>query len=136
MQKYNVGSPVEGDSYNTNEYSSIDKQKTYEQYKNDIPDIKQVERNKFSLPEVKPGETVYCLLCGQPMHYPKDFSSDPKIAQREFKWQCHSNCMKLAELQCDKATPGIMREREEEQKKMEKYKIYRERKSAMGFRGV
>ena len=55
----------------------------------------QEEKTKgenYMLPKPpKPGEIIYCQICGRPM-LPQDFSKDPKIRKREFKWHIHNAC--------------------------------------------
>lgn len=59
----------------------------------------------------KPGEIIYCKMCGLAM-MPEDFSKDKKIRKKEFKWQCHYACMKKAEELCDLKTVGLLAERQ------------------------
>lgn len=73
------------------------------------------ERKKgknYMLPEPpKPGEYIYCQLCGKAM-MPKDFNSDLKIRQKEFKWQMHWACQQAQFDRCDRGTPGLLAERQ------------------------
>ena len=61
MSKYNVGEKLEGNSLSAEEYSSIDKSKTYEQYKH-LSYIDKEEANIHALPPVPKGQKMYCLL--------------------------------------------------------------------------
>ena len=61
-------------------------------------------------PPPKPGELIYCQWCGKPM-YPEDFSKDPKIRKREFKWQIHYACEQQIWAEADRQTPGLLGER-------------------------
>lgn len=58
----------------------------------------------------KRGEIIKCLVCGRPMP-PSEFSTNPIIRKREFKWQCHDACMQNMFATCDKETPGLITER-------------------------
>jgi len=58
----------------------------------------------------KPGELIYCQICRKAM-LPKDFSEDPGMRRREFKWQIHAACMNEMFDMCDRSTPGLMGER-------------------------
>lgn len=59
----------------------------------------------------KRGELIYCQWCGKPM-YPQDFSKDPKIRKREFKWQIHYACEQKIWDFADRQTPGLLGERQ------------------------
>lgn len=61
-------------------------------------------------PPPKPGEIIICQICGRPM-LPKDFSKDPKIRQREFKWHIHNICENNVWDQLDRQTPGLIADR-------------------------
>ena len=77
----------------------------------ELRDRENEKGQNWMLPEPpKPGELIYCNICGKPM-YPKDFSKDPKIRKREFKWQQHNLCQENMFLQCDLQTPGLLSER-------------------------
>jgi hypothetical protein len=58
----------------------------------------------------KPGETIFCQWCGKPMPI-EDFSKDPYKRKLEFKWQIHWKCRLEWEDECDKRTPGLLKER-------------------------
>ena len=81
-------------------------------------ELRNIENEKgqnWMLPEPpKPGELIYCNICGKPM-YPKDFSKDPKIRKREFKWQIHYACQEKMSALCDINTPGVIAERKQKQ---------------------
>ena len=80
---------------------------------NNSPKRDEVYGRKDSLvpPLPKPGEVIICQQCGKPM-YPKDFSKDPKIRKREFKWHLHHACeQRLLDL-CDINTRGLLAERQ------------------------
>lgn len=62
----------------------------------------------------KPGEIMYCQFCGKPM-LPKDFSKNPIIRKREFKWQIHYACQEKMSALCDINTPGVIAERKQKQ---------------------
>ena len=71
------------------------------------------KKNACIPPPPKPGEIMYCQICGKPM-LPEDFSQDIKIAKREFKWHTHDKCMKyIFEDYIDRVTPGVMAERQQ-----------------------
>lgn len=73
-------------------------------------EVNAAGRNSMVPPPPKPGELMYCQLCGKPM-YPKDFSSDIKIRKREFKWQIHAKCEEEMWKRLDNSVPGLMSER-------------------------
>lgn len=67
----------------------------------------------YMLPEPpKPGEYIYCRLCGKRM-LPEDFNKDVKIRKKEFKWQMHWKCQQAQFDRCDRETPGLLAEREQ-----------------------
>lgn len=141
MSKYNVGEKLEGNSLSAEEYSSIDKSKTYEQYKH-LSYIDKEEANIHALPPVPKGQKMYCLLCGEEMKFPDDFSKnedgsvDFEKADKEFKFQSHWHCQELAKQECDRCTEDIYRERLEDIRILSKYRAYSERQNAMGSKGV
>jgi hypothetical protein len=57
----------------------------------------------------KPGELIICQMCGRPM-YPQDFSKDPAIRRREFKWHVHYACEQQVMNQLDRES-GILTDR-------------------------
>lgn len=75
-------------------------------------EVNAAGRNSMVPPPPKPGELMYCQLCGKPM-YPQDFSKDIKIRKREFKWQVHSKCEEDMWKQMDNSMPGLMAERKQ-----------------------
>ena len=75
--------------------------------------IKNVDLNKRNsmIPKPpKPGELMYCQICGKVM-YPKDFSTDVKIRKYEFKWHIHKSCEEKMFGLADRNTPGLLAER-------------------------
>lgn len=74
---------------------------------------KQVDakgRDSMCPPPLKPGEIMYCSICGKKM-LPKDFSTDIEERKWEFKWRTHIKCKEDAFRQADLNTPGLMAER-------------------------
>lgn len=68
----------------------------------------------------KKGEKMRCQQCGKVM-LPKDFSTNPLIRKREFKWQMHNACMISISEQCDLKTRGLVQERKQAQEKLSNY---------------
>ncbi|OQY10702.1 MAG: hypothetical protein B6I28_00485 [Fusobacteriia bacterium 4572_132] len=58
----------------------------------------------------KPGEVIVCQICGKKM-MPEDFSKNSIERKKEFKWQCHWECMQNKLDECDRKTPGLLSER-------------------------
>jgi hypothetical protein len=77
-----------------------------------VAEEKQKGANYLVPPPPKPGEVIVCQQCGRPM-YPKDFSKDPKIRKREFKWHIHNACEQQIWDLVDRQTPGLIAERKE-----------------------
>jgi hypothetical protein len=90
-----------------NEYMA----KQIAEMQDDLRDQENQKGQNWMIPAPpKPGEIIHCRLCGEPM-YPKDFSKDPKIRKREFKWQQHFACEQRMFDECDLQTPGLLSER-------------------------
>lgn len=60
----------------------------------------------------EPGQYIYCTVCGKKM-LPGDFSKDPAIRKKEFKWQIHWACQQAQFDRCDMETPGLLAERKQ-----------------------
>lgn len=60
----------------------------------------------------KRGEIMYCQHCGKPM-LPQDFSKNPIIRKKEFKWQIHYSCQQVMMDMCDRNTKGLSAERKQ-----------------------
>lgn len=129
--EFNTEQTYNHDSITREELKSIDKARTLEAFEKIAPKIEKGEKGKYSLPAPKPGEIMICQGCGKPM-YAKDFSKDKKIAEREFKWHMHDKCMKMAEEYLDRNTPGVMQDKEEEKRLIDKIKKARNKKNAIG----
>ena len=67
-------------------------------------------RNVMIPPPPKAGEIISCQICGQKM-YPKDFSTNPTIRKREFKWHIHNKCFEHLDNLANRSTPGLLSER-------------------------
>lgn len=67
-------------------------------------------KNYMVPPPPKPGEYIYCQICGHVMK-PEDFDPDPKIRKQEFKWHIHNKCRMNVFDQLDRQTPGLLAER-------------------------
>lgn len=103
MMKYK---PIEGNEESLQdaiEFSAMEDVKAFTK-------ANPMERNSMALKPPKPGELIYCRVCGKPM-YPKDFSTDARTRKREFKWQTHIACLESMENAVDRSTPGLLHER-------------------------
>lgn len=70
----------------------------------------QKGRNYMLPAPPQPGEYIKCRICGKVM-LPENFSKDPHIRKREFKWQIHWECQQHQFDLCDLQTPGLIAER-------------------------
>lgn len=85
-------------------------QQALAQVQNNKIDLSKQKKNSMVPKPPKPGEYIYCQVCGKKM-LPEDFSKDPKIRQHEFKWHLHHECEnKMFDL-ADRQTHGLMAER-------------------------
>jgi hypothetical protein len=71
---------------------------------------KQKGKDWMLPPPPKKGEVIHCRICGKAM-LPKDFSKNEFERKKEFKWQIHWACLENMFDQCDRATPGLIDER-------------------------
>ena len=71
----------------------------------------QAKGKNYMVPKPpKKGEIIICQQCGKPM-YPEDFSKDPYIRKKEFKWHLHWACQQQMWELVDRQTPGLLSER-------------------------
>lgn len=68
------------------------------------------EKDSLMPPPPKKGEIIYCHVCSKAMMR-EDFSEDPTICMREFKWQTHNACMQKMFNLADIKTPGLLSQR-------------------------
>lgn len=61
-------------------------------------------------PPPKRGEYIICQHCGKVMK-PEDFSKNPAIRKKEFKWHLHHQCQQAMLDMCDKQTLGLLSQR-------------------------
>lgn len=95
--------------------------------------IKNIDMNKknSAVPKPpKPGEIMYCNVCGKPI-MPEDFSEDDWNAKYEFKWHLHSKCRIYAHKRLDYLTKGLLSERRASEPVTEKKKEVFKPKSYM-----
>lgn len=75
--------------------------------------VNNIDKNRKGAmvpPPPKPGEYIYCQMCGEKM-LPEHFSKDEKIRKREFKWHIHEKCFVKVDEILDQMTPGLLAER-------------------------
>lgn len=85
--------------------------KSDDETKGFIGHVDPYKKNSAVPPVPKPGEIMHCQICRKPM-LPEDFSKDPAIRKREFKWHVHEACRNyIVNDYLDRITPGIMAER-------------------------
>lgn len=123
MSRYKRELIYEG--FDENDSEVVETRRTNEDTNDFIKNIDMNKKNSATLKPPKPGEIMYCSVCGKPI-MPQDFSEDDWNAKYEFKWHLHSKCRIYAHKRLDFLTKGLMTERKNtapvQEKKKEVYK--------------
>ena len=61
-------------------------------------------------PPPKPGEYMYCQICGEPI-LPEQISKLPNVRKRELSWHIHNSCYMCIDQKLDAKTPGVVNDR-------------------------